>query len=163
MLVSHVSYGQSREEKKIKKQELNEANFKYAKDLVENGQFTFKSAWMNTRAGKRVQLDAGRGYLTIKDGFAQSFLPYFGVVRVAWMYEGGGIEFNAEMEDYEISYDEQRRIINIEFKMTGRQEKYDVYLQLYKGLNASVTINSNVRDSIIYDGQVVPLDDNKDY
>lgn len=160
MLVNSMSFGQTREEKKIKKQELNEVNFQYAKDLVDSGQFTFRSAWMNTRAGKRVQLDAGRGYLTINDGVAQSFLPYFGVVRVASMYEGGGIEFNSEMKDYEVSYDEKRRIINIEFKMKGRQEKYDVYVQIFNGLTASVTINSNVRDSIIYDGNIVPLDDN---
>ena len=149
---------QTREERKQAKQERIQNQYETAKELVTKGQFTFRSYWMNTNGGKRILLDAGSGYLTLNDNNASAYFPYFGIVRVATMYEGGGIEFNDEMIDYEVKFNDDRKIIIIEFKVTAKKEKYEVLIQLHKGLSGSVTVFSNKRDQISYDGVVRGLE-----
>ncbi|MBT8266956.1 MAG: DUF4251 domain-containing protein [Bacteroidia bacterium] len=143
---------QNREDAKNARNERIQDAYEAAKDLVETRQFTFRSNWMNTQGGKRIQLDAGSGYLTLNEDQANAYFPYFGTVRVATMYEGGGIEFDTQIEDFEIKYNDERKIINITFMVAAKKERYEVLIQLYKGLKGSVTVFSNKRDQISYDG-----------
>ena len=155
-----IATGQTREDRKLAKKERVQSQYELAKELINSGEYTFRSNWMNTRGGKRILLDAGSGYLTINDNNANAYFPYFGIVRVATMYEGGGIEFNDEVQDYTVNFNDERKIISIEFKISGKRdkEKYDVFIQLHKGLYGSVTVFSNKRDQISYDGIVRVLE-----
>jgi len=154
LLLFSIANGQTREDKKLAKKERVKNQYESAKELINNGQFTFRSNWMNTQGGKRILMDAGSGYLSINDNNANAYFPYFGIVRVATMYEGGGIEFDNEVEDYEVNFNNDRKIISIEFKISGKRdkEKYKVFIQLHNGLAGSVTVFSNKRDQISYDG-----------
>ena len=158
LFVFSFGSAQTREERKHAKQERIQNHYESAKEVVTNGQFTFRSNWMNTNGGKRILMDPGSGYLTINDNNANAYFPYFGVVRVATMYEGGGIEFNDEMSDYEVKFNDDRKIITIEFKVSAKKEKYEVFIQLHKGLSGSVTVFSNKRDQISYDGIISILE-----
>lgn len=149
---------QTREERKQAKQDRIQNQYEAAKEVITNGQFSFRSYWMNTNGGKRIEMDAGSGYLTINDNNTRAYFPYFGTVRVATMYEGGGIEFNDEMSEYEVKFNDERKIIIIEFKVSAKKERYEVLIQLHKGLSGSVTVFSNKRDQISYDGVVKELE-----
>ncbi|MBT8287895.1 MAG: DUF4251 domain-containing protein [Flavobacteriaceae bacterium] len=157
-MVISVSEAQTKKDKKEQKLEKKEQQYALAREVVANGNFTFNSQWMNTRAGKRMLMDAGRGYLTIQGDKTKAYLPYIGIVRVATMYAGGGIEFDGEMRDYQVRENDKRRTVTVEFKISSPEETYDVFVQFFKGLSAKVTVNSNKRESISYDGVISPLD-----
>ena len=95
-----LATAQNKEEKRNQKQEQKQQQYEMAKRVIESGIYTFRSNWMNTQGGKRILMDAGRGYLTLNDANAQAYFPYFGTVRVATMYEGGGIEADIYRRNY---------------------------------------------------------------
>ena len=158
-LIAWPSQAQSREERKQDRQERLDEAFNEAKSLVNEGRFEFNSIWITMRSGVRDRLDGGRGQLIIDGSESSAFLPYFGIVRVAAIYNAGAIKFEGEMTDYEVDIDDEQREITIAYKMSNRKEQYGVNIKFYKGLNATVTIDSNKRDTIYYDGRVKALDE----
>ena len=76
---------------------------------------------------------------------------YFGI-----SYEEGEIEFDADLLYYKIKFNVERKIIA--FKISVKKVKYDVFIQLHKGLSRPVTVFRNKKDKISYYGKERVID-----
>ncbi|MBT8258678.1 MAG: DUF4251 domain-containing protein [Bacteroidia bacterium] len=152
--VLSVGFGQTREERKALKEQEKLANFEEAKSLIESGSFSFVADWMQSRHGIQRRVINRLAYLRISDNNAEAYFPYFGIVRSGAAHDGGGIEFNDEMRDYQVSVDESNKSIKVSFKVSHKSEHYQVELRLIKGKHVNVLVQSNKRDSMDFIGSL---------
>ncbi|MBT8272002.1 MAG: DUF4251 domain-containing protein [Bacteroidia bacterium] len=153
--VGVLSFGQSREERKKIKEEEAEAYYQEAKQLLGSGNYSFRAEWMYPLGQIRANVLSRPAFLRVSDDYAEAFFPYRGIVRGAGSaHGGGGIEFNDSVRDYEASFDDENREIYISFKISGKEDHYQVDINLFRKTYVKVTISSDKRDSIFYEGQL---------
>ena len=159
LLIGTVSFGQSREERKKVKEQEAEAYYQEAKQLLQSGEYSFRAEWMYPLGQIRVLVLSRPAFLRVTDGYAEAFFPYRGIVRGAGgAHGGGGIEFNDAVKDYTASYDDEKRQIYISFKISGKEDHYQVDINLFRKKYVKVTISSDRRDSIFFEGQLYEIE-----
>ena len=153
LLTLNTAVAQSKKELKEKK-ELED----YAKTrkLIDSGTYEFTANWATTQSGRRIDLITNPNYIRMKQQEADIFLPYFGVVQNAsvGMNGKGGIEFKGKVEGYKVEYNEKKRKVIIKFKTHAKNERFDFILSVYSNGTAYLSVMSNYRNSISYDGKV---------
>jgi hypothetical protein len=97
--------------------------------------------------------------MTLKGEDLQMELPYFGQRQVAQM--GGidqGMRFNGTATDIRTKRNEKNNHYDLDFKTRNQSESLQCNLRVFSGMRAVLTINSNQRNSIRYEGALNPLD-----
>lgn len=85
-------------------------------------------------------------------------MTYFGRVFVSSRQpNSNSYEFNGLVTDYEVDYDDEDRKIKIQLNADRPQDNFQVQFNIFATGNTTVTINSNNRQSIQYDGKIKPL------
>ena len=89
-------------------------------------------------------------------------MPYFGRAYSGGYSTGGaGIEFNGQMESYDVNKNDKKRRVTIKFKVKGKDDSYACTLTV-SGLNsASLSVSSNKRQTISYNGEISELEEEK--
>ncbi len=107
----------------------------------------------------RINVMGNGDYIKIKGDTVQGALSYFGEVRIVGAYNPSdtGINFDGEPHTYEVTENEKKQSIRLEFDIKAKSERYTVTMQLYPNKKATVFINSMNRTSIRYDGTVKEL------
>lgn len=111
----------------------------------------------------RISLLGNGDYISIKSDTVQAELAYFGEIRTAGSMNPGdsGISFNGVPSTFEITENEKKQTLRLEFNIKEKIEPYEVIMQLYPNKHASVFINCMNRTSIRYDGMLKELDETK--
>jgi hypothetical protein len=160
LFVCNISIAQTKSEKRQlkKEQKLKKANTDYekAKILVETKNFVFDANWVMPLGGKRRDISNDSHRLLITKNNAEGNLPYFGVVRMGGMNNSVGIEFNNEMTDYEVEFNDKKQKISISFEVVNKAERLKVEIRVYGG-GANVVVSSSKRDTISYDGTITAM------
>ena len=143
-----------REEKKLEKQ-------KQIALLVESKEFLF--------VANRVMPQSGRSINLTTDYFAEfhpelikADLPFFGRAYAGAGYGGsdGGINFEGKPTVYNIEKKKKNYVIKAEVR--GERDSYTIMLLVYFEGSATLSINSNNRSSITYDGDIKEFLKNND-
>lgn len=153
-----MSYGQTKKEK-IPRKERIQLNYELAKEIVSSEAYTFSIQWMNSRHFLRRDIRDRGAFLTVNAQNAEGYFPYFGAIRSGGSYVMGGVQFDNEIQDYITSFDDDKKRVNIRFKVRAAHEILDVDILLSKGLYANITIHSSIRDSISYEGYIAEMDE----
>jgi len=148
-------YGQSKADRKLRKQEKKEKGYAKIKEIVENKQFEFEALWAIPQAGTRINLITNRGFLQQDEEQVNLFFPFFGQThivtnnlgKVSYDYTGTWIDYKEEYEDdnYEI-----RLTANVE--KDGERMEYVLKVG-YSGI-ATLIITSSHRDRMRYEGEL---------
>lgn len=151
--------------------------FEAMKDLVATKSFTIdvKTAHpMQTRAVTQItnalmrntgnnagRIDVTGNFIEVKGDSVQAGLSYFGEVRIANSLDpnDAGINFEGEPLSYEVSDNEKKQTVTVEFDVRGKTEPFMVIIQLFPNKRAAIFVNSPYRNSIRYDGVVKALAD----
>lgn len=125
--------------------------------MVTNGRYRFIAQKVMSTSGRNVNLTSE--YDLIVDSLkAKAFLPFFGrAYSVDYGSQDGGFKFNEKAENYTMSFDEKKGIYQINFQVKTKNDQLQVFLSVGIGGYASLTINSNNRETISYYGEVVAL------
>lgn len=160
LLVSvNVLSAQTKEEKKALKKQKALEQYTAAKELINSGSYAFDAQSATTQKGKRINLISNPNSLVIINNIAKADLPYFGVAQnVPYGGSDGGINFEGEMQDYQVNFDDKKNKATIRFKAKNNSESFSVILTIYSSDSASLSINSNNRNSINYDGTINPVE-----
>lgn len=152
MLCSHALYSQSKKELKA---EEAAKEFEAMNTLIDSKNFEFQADWATSQGGRRVNLTTSANMLKIENDSANIYLPYFGTMTSggAAMTSDGGINFTGEIESYKKTVNEKKQKIIVQFSARTSNDKYDFYMTIYKGGNSLITLNSNYRSVIKYDGR----------
>lgn len=140
---------QIKEEQKLAKQKKVEA-------LIDSKEFEFVGQMAYPQGGRSIDLTTNTNYLQFKNDSIYSEMPYFGRAYAGVAYgSGGGLSFKGPIKDYSLTKGKKNYIIKGEVR--GSSDYFFVILTVYFGGGASLTISSNNRDSINYNGDIKEL------
>jgi hypothetical protein len=109
----------------------------------------------------RISLTGNGDYITIKGDTVQAELAYFGEVRIVSSMNSrdSGINFDGVPSTFDITENEKKQTLRLEFDIRAKTEPFSVIMQLYPNKRATVFINSINRTSIRYDGKLIELEE----
>ena len=164
VVASSVSFGQTKEEKKKLKEAQKEQGFQEMKDLIDSGAYEFEGEWAISQRGRRINLFTNPTYLKMDNQEAEGFFPFFGERFSGSAAYGtdSGIEFKTKVTNYKVTYNDKKRQVIIDFKAKGKYETFEVKMYVYTNGNGKITIVSNNRSVMNYDGKIKELTKKED-
>ncbi|MGB5323561.1 DUF4251 domain-containing protein, partial [Lutimonas sp.] len=70
----------------------------------------------------------------------------------AAMTTNGGIVYSGPKRKFKISVNDKKQKINIDFDASDKNDTYEFNMSIFRGGNTLITVNSNFRTTIKYDG-----------
>jgi len=103
----------------------------------------------------RINLGENANYFKMKGDSVFIQLPYYGERQVVKTYgRAEGITYEGLAKDLKVNRNAQRNCYDIDFSARDRGENFLFNLRLYGGKRALLTIQSNQRNQIRYDGNI---------
>ena len=127
------------------------------KTLIEGGRYQFIVQSVQPTGGKTIHSTSGYT-LDVKDSIYRADLPYFGRAYQASYGGDGGVKFEGTPENLDITSNEKKRTIKVQFEIRGQNDKYTLFLSAGYSGYASLSINSQNRQPISYSGIIAPLE-----
>lgn len=137
---------QLKEEKKIEKQ-------KQTAILVDSKDFVFVADKALPQGYKTIDLTTNPNYVKFQPDFIKSEMPFFGRAYSGGGYGGdGGLDFEGKPEEYAIN--KGKNAYQLKAVVKGRNDTYTLSLSVFFEGSASLTISSNKRSTISYNGEI---------
>lgn len=153
-MVCGFGYAQdkTKSRKEIRK-EKEEARAELTKALVNAKQFKFEGHWMYPLSGQRVSLIGNPNTLVVDNETSTAQMPFIGTRQYS---NAGppGINFEGEITDYTMTFDEMKQSYEIKYKVDNKKDSFKVLLTIQRTGFARLIIDSSKRTSISYDGQI---------
>ena len=124
--------------------------------LIEGGKYKFHVKSASPTGARTVQTSSGYA-MSVNEGVFKAYLPYFGRAYQASYGGDGGVEFDGEAEELEITKIEKKRLISVEFKIRSEFDLYTVHLEAGSGGFGTLYITSQKRQAISYSGTISAL------
>lgn len=137
------------------KKEKKAQEFKEMTALMESGNYVFTVNSVNPTGGGTRSVSSNYT-LEARDSVYYAYLPYFGRAYTASYGGDGGIEFEQAPENLELSLNEKKRTVKVQFSIKGEKDKYDLFLSVGSSGYGTLSINSQNRQPISYSGFVSP-------
>lgn len=140
------------------KKEKAAADFEKTTALIEGGTYEFTVRSASPSGGRTVQITSHYS-LKAKEGNFDAHLPYFGRAYSAGYGDSGGVEFNGEPEDLQISINDNKQEVSVTFTISSNKDKYTVKLNVGSSGYGNLVISSQKRQTITYSGLASHLKD----
>ena len=156
VVITSINFTLSAQEKKSKK-EVRQEKFDQTIELINKGDFKFEARRAYPQGGRSIDLTTNYGFITIKQEMAEGDLPYFGRAYTATYGGDGGIKFDGEMLNKKSEVNEKRQKVIFTFEIRDK-DTYKVTMDIGYNGNASVSITSNNRSHISYQGDIIKIE-----
>lgn len=141
--------------KKEEKEKLREVQYQEILELVNSQNFEFSGRMAIPQRGRQIDLTTRQNFMRIQGKNAAAEMPYFGrAFSAGYSNSGGGIKFDGPMESYQVQHNDKKRRVTIKFKIKGADDTYTCTLTISSKENASLSVTSNKRQVINYNGFV---------
>ncbi|MCT4587722.1 MAG: DUF4251 domain-containing protein [Carboxylicivirga sp.] len=142
-------------EKKQKKKEKRMEQFAETKKLVDSKQFIFVPNRAFPQGGRSIDLTTNYGFIKIMGSETEGDMPFFGRAYSASYGGDGGIKYDkTSIENEKIEVNEKKMRISYSFEAKGKNDTYRINMEITYGGNASVSVTSNNRAHISYNGDI---------
>ena len=139
------------------KEPLSSETWARIENVITSKNFRFDASWAEP-IGSRVSRVSITGFMLMQGDSLQMELPYIGQRQVAQMGVGNqGMKFEGTATDIKTSRNEKNNHYDLDFKTRNQGESLQCNLRVFSGMRAVLTINSNQRNSISYDGEIISL------
>jgi len=146
LFAQEKSKKQLRAERAIKKQQQTEAMIN-AKEFVFIGRTAIPTGF------KTMDLTTNTNYVKFHPDSIESYMPFFGKAYGSIGYGGdGGLKFGGTPEDYTVTKGTKNYQVNASIK--GTNDYYKISLSVSFEGSASLSITSNNRSPISYNGEI---------
>jgi hypothetical protein len=140
---------QLKEEQKIEKEKQTEA-------MLNAKEFVFVARTALPQGYKTVNLNTSEYTVTFKPEYIVSYMPFYGKAYSGVGFGGdNGLKFEGKPEIFTVTKNKKNYQVKAEVK--GQNDYYTISATISFGGNASLTINSNNRSSISYNGDISPV------
>jgi len=147
-IAQEKSKKQLKEEAKLEKQ-------KQTKLFVDSKEFVFVARTAMPQGGRTIQLTTNNT-LEFHPDVIKCDLPFFGRAFSGVGYGGGGgMQFEGKPLDLNI--EKKKKSYDIAFKVKGDTDSYSLMLSVYFDGNSYLSIRSNNRSNISYNGNIEAL------
>ena len=162
MLLSFLNfsvYGQEKTKKELKaERELKKQ--KEIEALIDGKNFVFEAQKVTPQGGRLINLDYRTYFLKFNTENTTCDLPFFGRGYNIGYGSDGGIKFEGKPENIKI--EKEKRKYTLRTTVKGKDDVYDLMFTIFFDGGASLSVNSNNRAAIFYDGEIsAPKTDNK--
>lgn len=134
-----------RAERELQKQKETEA-------LINSNSFVFDAEKMTPQAGRMVNLDFNTYFLKFNADNVKCDLPFFGRGFNIGYGSDGGIKFEGKPENLKI--EKVKKYYNIKMTVKGKDDVYDIFFKVFYDGGATLSVNSNNRSFISYEGTI---------
>ncbi|WP_163399288.1 DUF4251 domain-containing protein [Flavobacterium fluviatile] len=144
--------GQEKSKKELKaERELQKQ--KEIEGLINSKNFVFEAQKVMPQGGRMLNLDYNTYFLKFSEDKTTCDLPFFGRgFNVPYGGGDGGIKFEGVPENIQI--EKKKKSYNIKAVVKGKDDVYNLFLSVFFDGGASLSVNSNNRASISYDGEI---------
>jgi hypothetical protein len=141
---------QLREARKIEKQKQTEI-------LVNSKEFVFVARNASPQGFRNIDLTANPNYLKFQPDFIESEMPFFGTGYTGIAYRGdSGLHFEGKPLEY--TFKKEKKAYQIKAVVKGQYDVYTMFLSIFFDGSATLSINSNNRSTISYNGEIRPIE-----
>jgi hypothetical protein len=155
-LVVTISFAQEktrkqlREARKIEKQKQTEI-------LVNSKEFVFVARNALPQGFRMINLTSNSNYIKFQPDFIKSEMPFFGIAYSGVGYRSdGGLNFEGKPQEYTI--EKEKKAYQIKAVVKGQNDVYSMFLSVFFDGSASLSISSNNRSTISYNGDIFKLE-----
>jgi len=151
-LLSIVSFsvsGQEKTKKELKQErELKKQN--EIKALIDSQDFVFEAQKTTPQGGRLIQLDYNTYFLKFKTDNTTCDLPFFGRGYNVGYSTDGGIKFEGKPENIRVENKKNNTILKATVR--GANDVYDLTFSIFYNGSTTLSVSSNNRGPISYDG-----------
>lgn len=148
LFISCFAQEKSKKELKAEKEAQKQ---KEIEDLINSKNFVFEAQKVTPQGGRFLNLDYNTYFLKFKTDKTTCDLPFFGrAYNVPYGGGDGGIKFEGTPEN--ISIEKKKKSYIIKARVKGKDDVYDLLFSVFFDGGATLSVNSNNRASISYDG-----------
>ncbi|MDR0845620.1 MAG: DUF4251 domain-containing protein [Tannerella sp.] len=122
------------------------------KELIDSKHYTVDVNRMLPMSGKTQNLTSNYS-LTVEGDSVISYLPYSGRAYSVPYGGGKGLNFNAKITDYSLSYD-QKGTADISFLTDSGEDRYKYSVKIFANGSSVIQVTPNNRQSISYHGNL---------
>jgi len=155
LVITNYSFNIEAQEKKSKK-EIRQEKFEQTIEMINKGEFKFEARRAFPQGGRSIDLSTNYGFITFKQDNAEGDLPYFGRAYTATYGGDGGIKFDGEMLSQKSDVNEKKQKLIYTFEVRDK-DNYKVTMDIGYNGSATVSITSNNRSHISYQGDIIKL------
>jgi hypothetical protein len=137
---------------KAKRQQKKELKMQEIEQLVNNQKFTFIPRSLTTSSGYTKDLNFSYE-LELNQDSTKAYLPFWGRAYIAKINDEGGILFETTADDLEIKTLHEKGF-EVRFKAKGKEDTYQIKMEISKQGYTSLFITSNNKSHISYYGQI---------
>lgn len=156
LLCCFLNFETYAQEKKSKKELKAEAKLNKEKEiaaLIDAKNFVFDAERVMPQGYRTINIDYNTYFLKFTEDKVECDLPFFGrAFNVAYGSSDGGIKFDGKPENLKI--EKKKKNYEISTTVKGKDDVYSIFISVYFEGSTSVSINSNKRASISYEGIV---------
>lgn len=120
--------------------------------MLDEKVYTFEATSAQPMGFRSIPISVSYG-LEMKNDSVFIDLPFFGRAYSASVGEEGGIKFEGTYDNYKETRTKNGREISFEAKAPN--EVYQIYLALSNSLNGVLTVTSNKKQSISFNGRLI--------
>lgn len=152
LLINVVGFSVSAQEKTKKelKQERELKKQNEIKALIDSQNFVFEAQKATPQGGRLLQLDYNTYFLKFKADSTTCDLPFFGRAYNVGYNGDGGIKFEGKPENVKVETKKNNTILKATVK--GKSDVYDLLFSIYYNGSTTLSVSSNNRAPINYDG-----------
>jgi len=144
-----------RDQNKIEKQKQIQA-------LVTSKEFVFEARYALPQGGKSVYLTGSSYTVKFHPDTIESYLPFFGRAYSVDYGGEGGIKFIGKPTEFNVVTLKAEKGYDINATIKTPKDYYKFYLSVSPVGNATLTVNSNQRSSISYQGDIEKFEEVKE-
>lgn len=151
-------------QEKTKKELKAERDLQKQKEIeswIDARKFDFEAQKVNPQGGRLIILDYNTYFLKFNPEKTTADLPFFGRAFNVPYGGDGGIKFEGTPEN--IKVEKKKKSYTIKTSVKGKDDVYNLMLTIFFDGGASLSVNSNNRAFISYDGEIraAKTDDSK--
>jgi type II secretory pathway pseudopilin PulG len=144
--------------RKEEKNRQRDEQYKLAINLIDAGKYQFNGRRAITQKGRSIDLTTRQNFLVVNDDKAVADMPYFGrAFSAGYSSTDGGVKFDGPMEEVNIQKNDKKRRIIVKFKVRSPDDTYSCSLTVTGPEAATLSVASNKRQTITYNGIIGPL------
>ncbi|MFV5695893.1 DUF4251 domain-containing protein [Flavobacterium sp. LB3P122] len=156
-LILTSSYAQEKSKKQLRA-ELKIEKEKQIAALVNSKAFVFIGRTALGQGFRSIDLTTNSNYVEFKPDIIKSEMPFFGRGYSGIDYGNGNGGLNFEGSPKEFTTEKGRKAYQIKATVNGDTDVYILFLSVFFEGNATLTINSNNRSPISYNGEIRPIE-----
>ncbi|WP_029272935.1 DUF4251 domain-containing protein [Flavobacterium sp. KJJ] len=151
LLLSFPVLAQEKTKKELKaERELQKQ--KEIEALIDSKNFVFEAQKATPQGGRFLNLDYNTYFLKFNEVKTTCDLPFFGRAYNVAYGGDGGIKFEGVPENIKIEKNKKNYIVRATVK--GKNDVYNLLFSIFFNGNATLSVNSNNRAAISYDGEI---------